>query len=58
MIGYGEVCEDEQPSWSTRGLLSSLIKATFEKEQKVISVNIKNDDEVFPALQSFFGVKK
>jgi sporulation protein YhbH len=58
MVGYGEVCEDEQPSWSTRGLLSSLIRTTFAKEEKVISVNIKNDDEVFPALQSFFGVKK
>jgi len=58
MIGYGEVSESEIPSWSTRGLLSSLIKNSFSKEKKVICVNITNDEEVFPALQSFFGVKQ
>ena len=58
MIGYGEVAEEEQPSWSTRGLLSSLIKNAFIKEPKVITVDVRNDDAVFPALQTFFGVKK
>ncbi len=58
MIGYGEVGEEETPSWSSRGLLSSLVKTSFSKEPKVISVNITNEDGVFPALQSFFGVKK
>jgi sporulation protein YhbH len=57
MIGYGEVSESEVPSWSTRGLLSSLIKTSFSKEKKVICVNITDDEGVFPALQSFFGVK-
>ena len=58
MIGYGEVAEEDQPSWSTRGLLSSLIRSTFIKEPKVITVDVRNDDAVFPALQTFFGVKK
>jgi uncharacterized protein len=58
MIGYGEVAEEDQPSWSTRGLLSSLIRSAFIKEPKVITVDVRNDDAVFPALQTFFGVKK
>ena len=58
MIGYGEVAEEETPSWSTRGLLSSLIKNAFVKEPKVITVDVRDDNAVFPALQTFFGVKK
>lgn len=57
MIGYGEISDGEVPSWSSRGLLSSLIKATFKNNKKVIAVDVKDDDGVFPALQSFFGVK-
>ena len=58
MIGYGEIVEDESASWTSRGLLSSLIKTSFEDDKRVISVDVKNEDAVFPALQSFFGVKK
>jgi sporulation protein YhbH len=58
MIGYGEIVEDESASWTTRGLLSSLIRTSFQDDKRVISVDVKNEDAVFPALQSFFGVKK
>jgi hypothetical protein len=58
MIGYGEIVEDENASWTTRGLLSSLIRTSFQDDKRVISVDVKNEDAVFPALQSFFGVKK
>lgn len=58
MIGYGEVAEEDSPSWSQRGLLSSLIRTTFESNQKVITVDCPDDDSIFPALKLFFGVKK
>lgn len=58
MIGYGEVIESDAPSWSQKGLLSSLIRTSFINNEKVVTVDVPDDDAIFPALKSFFGIKK
>jgi hypothetical protein len=58
MVGYGEVVLDlENHPWvSSKNLLSSMIRREVT-EEKVIVVNINNDDDVFESLKKFFRVK-